>query len=191
MRQEQSQRRCGDFGTVASTLPSPALPPLTSRLCVANSSIAPKSIPSECRQCNSSCAKFVRPPTPALRTAQVLASALSSLLSAATAEVLKATADLAGANKLYGTATAVGADMLALRGIVMAKKQPRPMFVQVKSTLSLLSHSLPCASLFAVGCMRGQAHTYLAANGEVQLQEFAPTHEGVIESFVTRFGAQK
>ncbi|EFA80210.1 dipeptidyl-peptidase III [Heterostelium album PN500] len=74
--------------------------------------------------------------------------------------VLKATANVVEANKLFDDYTAVPEDFLKLREIVLQQKKPRKVFVQ--------------------------AHTYIA-NGEVVLQEFNDNAVGVIESMVTRF----
>jgi len=74
----------------------------------------------------------------------------------------KATADAEGATKFYEGYTSVDEQFLELREIVLAKKKPRKTFVQ--------------------------AHTHLDANNHVVLKEFPDTAEGMIESFVTRFG---
>lgn len=75
----------------------------------------------------------------------------------------KATADVQAATTFYDDYTSVSEEFLKLREVVLAKKKPRKVFVQ--------------------------AHTYVdPAQQKVVLQEFADTPEGMIDSFVTRFG---
>jgi dipeptidyl-peptidase-3 len=75
----------------------------------------------------------------------------------------KATADVQAATKFYDDYTSVNDDFLKLRDTVLAFKKPRKLFVQ--------------------------AHTYIdAASGNVILQEFEDSPEGMISSFITRFG---
>jgi dipeptidyl-peptidase-3 len=75
-------------------------------------------------------------------------------------QVYKSTADVENGTKMYGELSQVDDEFLAIRDVVLAKKKPRRVFVQ--------------------------AHTSLV-NGNVQFQEFEPTPEGLIQSFVTRF----
>eukprot|EP00123_Amoebidium_parasiticum_P018585 comp24248_c1_seq3/m.44884 comp24248_c1_seq3/g.44884 ORF comp24248_c1_seq3/g.44884 comp24248_c1_seq3/m.44884 type:complete len:447 (-) comp24248_c1_seq3:245-1585(-) len=75
-------------------------------------------------------------------------------------QVYKATADVARGKAMFEHYTAVGADMLALREIVLARKRPRDKYVQ--------------------------ANTSLAKDGPV-LHIYAPTAGGFVESFVGRY----
>jgi dipeptidyl-peptidase-3 len=74
----------------------------------------------------------------------------------------KATADIQAATAFYEDYTSVDDEFLKLREIVLSQKKPRKVFVQV--------------------------HTYIDAAGNVILQEFEDSPEGMIASFVTRFG---
>jgi len=77
--------------------------------------------------------------------------------------IYKSTADVQAATKFYDDYTAVDDEFLKLREIVLALKKPRKVFVQ--------------------------AHTYIdPTSGQVTLQEFEDSPEGMITSFVTRFG---
>lgn len=85
--------------------------------------------------------------------------AISDLLSKL--NLYKAVADEAGGGGMFRQLTSVEGEWLEKRDVVLSKKQPRPVYVQ--------------------------AHTRLAKDGKVELLEFEPTHEGLIESFVTRY----
>lgn len=77
-------------------------------------------------------------------------------------QVFKATADVVRATNMYKELTDVPNEMLKLRDLVLAYKQPRKIFVQ--------------------------AHTKKTQdNNEVELQTFEASNEGLIQSFVTRF----
>jgi len=78
-------------------------------------------------------------------------------------QVYKATANVEEGTKFYTGYSNVPENFLQLRNIVLAKKKPRRIFVQ--------------------------AHTRVDASGQVQYEEFEPTAEGVIKSFVARFPA--
>jgi len=71
--------------------------------------------------------------------------------------VLKATANFAGAEELFNKYTSVSGEFLAVRQIVLAKIKPRKVYVQ--------------------------PHTYIQ-NGEVMIKEFGVSLEGLIESYV-------
>jgi dipeptidyl-peptidase-3 len=74
-------------------------------------------------------------------------------------QVFKASADLENARQLYCNFTAVESSWNWLRDLVLNKRQPRKVFVQ--------------------------ANTFL--NGDcVELREYEPTPEGLIQSFVER-----
>jgi len=77
-------------------------------------------------------------------------------------QVYKATADVDGGVKFYQEYCNVPEEFLSLRETVLKKKKPRKVFVQ--------------------------AHTSIDSKGDVILQEFEPTPEGLIKSFITRFG---
>jgi len=78
-------------------------------------------------------------------------------------QVYKSTADTEGGIAWYSEYVKVSGEFLSLREIVLAKKKPRRVFVQ--------------------------AHTTVTANGnDVALTEFEATTEGLIQSFITRFG---
>jgi dipeptidyl-peptidase-3 len=74
--------------------------------------------------------------------------------------VYKALADVESATQMFNVYSGVGDLELKLRDIVMAKKKPRRVFVQ--------------------------PHTHIEGDKAV-LKEFAPTHDGMIQSFITRF----
>jgi len=76
-------------------------------------------------------------------------------------QIYKSIADIQSARELYHKYTDVNEKFLGLRTIVLAKKMPRPIFVQI--------------------------HTALDENGQVVLQEFPASFAGIIQSFVTRF----
>jgi len=76
-------------------------------------------------------------------------------------QVYKTTADVDAAQHLYHEYTDVNEKFIALREIVLAKKTPRSIFVQ--------------------------ASTYIDSNGEVQLQQYPSTTEGVVQSFIAHF----
>eukprot|EP00475_Leptophrys_vorax_P029599 TRINITY_DN4364_c0_g1_i1.p1 TRINITY_DN4364_c0_g1~~TRINITY_DN4364_c0_g1_i1.p1 ORF type:complete len:726 (+),score=242.40 TRINITY_DN4364_c0_g1_i1:110-2179(+) len=76
-------------------------------------------------------------------------------------QVLKSTANIAGATKLFEEFTGVPEDFLKLRQIVLEKKKPRAVFVQVNTTLS-------------------QDGT------QVLLHEYEASAEGMIESYLHR-----
>ena len=75
--------------------------------------------------------------------------------------VYKSTADFEAANALFSSLTSVGEDMLALRPAVLAKRAPKGVFVQPNTTI--------------------------AADGQVVLQEYPATPEGMVDSFLDRF----
>eukprot|EP00118_Oscarella_pearsei_P006784 m.31377 g.31377 ORF g.31377 m.31377 type:complete len:715 (+) comp31491_c0_seq5:196-2340(+) len=76
-------------------------------------------------------------------------------------QVYKTTADVDSGTSLYGRYSAVDEKWLGYREMVLARKQPRPMFVQ--------------------------CHTQLNASGDVELVGFPATVEGIVESFSRRF----
>ena len=76
--------------------------------------------------------------------------------------VYKATADVAAGVSMYSRYSEVPADMMPLRDVVLAQKQPRKLFVQ--------------------------ANTVAGADGHVSLRTYEPTPEGMVRSFVDRFG---
>lgn len=74
-------------------------------------------------------------------------------------QVYKATADAVAGGKFYNDATAVdGEKWLRLRDLVIAKKQPRKIFVQLKTSLSTDSK-------------------------QVLIKEYEPTLEGLISYY--------
>jgi len=73
----------------------------------------------------------------------------------------KATADVEEGLKMYHHYSAVSDELLALRQVVLGKKQPRKLFVQ--------------------------CNTVLGSDGKVSLQEFEPTPAGLVKSFTERF----
>jgi len=76
-------------------------------------------------------------------------------------DIYKATADVDAAKSLYAKYTAVSDEFVQLRNIVLAKKQPRKVFVQ--------------------------PFTKINKDGEVELVEFDASAEGMIKFFQTRF----
>jgi len=85
-------------------------------------------------------------------------------------QVYKSTADFEAAKSMYmDKYSQVPADLLVLRDVVLAKKKERPLFVQ------------PHLVLVPAEGVEGEQ--------EVQLRTFAPTMEGVIQSFQARFPA--
>lgn len=76
-------------------------------------------------------------------------------------QVYKATADAEEAGKMYSDVTGVDDKFLALRNIVLNRKKPRRLFVQIHSSIQ---------------------------DGKVAFKEFDASCQGVIESFVARFG---
>ncbi|KAA8904800.1 peptidase family M49-domain-containing protein [Sphaerosporella brunnea] len=74
--------------------------------------------------------------------------------------VFKSTADFAAGKKLYDEICTVNEDMAKYREAVMRKKLPRKQFVQ--------------------------ANTVLTPEGKVELKEYEPTLEGLIQSYVER-----
>lgn len=73
-------------------------------------------------------------------------------------QVFKATADVESATALYNRLTAVPDDWLVLRDLVIAKRKPRPLFVQPHMSLD-------------------------AASGAVSIETFDESPEGLIQSF--------
>mmetsp|Transcript_30562 Transcript_30562/g.99812 ORF Transcript_30562/g.99812 Transcript_30562/m.99812 type:complete len:721 (-) Transcript_30562:166-2328(-) len=78
-------------------------------------------------------------------------------------QVFKSTANFAAGQELYERYSAVDEYWLGLREVVMANKKPRQMFVQ--------------------------SNTRVGADGAVELLEYEPSADGVVESFVDRFPA--
>lgn len=76
-------------------------------------------------------------------------------------QVFKATGDVQAAKALYDRYSAVEEPWLSWRSIVLAKKQPRKIFVQ--------------------------ANTTVEDSGQVQLREYGASIEGFIQSWVERF----
>ncbi|XP_065839251.1 dipeptidyl peptidase 3-like [Oscarella lobularis] len=76
-------------------------------------------------------------------------------------QVYKSTADVESGTSMYNRYSSVNEHWLKCREIVLAKKQPRPMFVQ--------------------------ANTKLQSSGEVELLEYSASVEGIVESFAQRF----
>ncbi|XP_050299659.1 dipeptidyl peptidase 3 isoform X2 [Anthonomus grandis grandis] len=76
-------------------------------------------------------------------------------------QVLKATANVSAAEKLYNHYAEVTEPWLSWRSIVLAKKQPRKIFIQ--------------------------ANTELGENGKVKLKHYEASVEGLIRSWVERF----
>lgn len=74
-------------------------------------------------------------------------------------QVFKATADIQRGQKLYDEFTAVPDDWLKLRDLVVAKRQPRKVFVQANTKLM---------------------------GDKVELVEYDATPEGIIQSFIER-----
>lgn len=74
-------------------------------------------------------------------------------------QVYASTADLEGGNKLFTKYTTVPKEWYHLRDVVLAKKQPRRLFVQ--------------------------ANTFLEGD-KVVIKEYEPTLEGLVESFIER-----
>ena len=77
-------------------------------------------------------------------------------------QVYKSTADAASAKAMYEHYTTVPDDLLRLRDVVLAKKKPRQMLVQCHTALD-------------------------AASGEVVLQEFEASAEGMVASMRARY----
>lgn len=75
-------------------------------------------------------------------------------------QLYKATADLENGQKMYGDYSAVNEEMLAWRKIVLARKQPRRIFVQCNTEIK---------------------------NGEVHLSEYDANVAGICESFSKRY----
>jgi len=76
-------------------------------------------------------------------------------------QVYKATANHAEAQKMYSHYTSVGDDYMELREIVLAKKKPRPIYVQPL--------------------------TQPGPDGNITYVRYGPSHEEVIRSFVDRY----
>jgi len=74
--------------------------------------------------------------------------------------IYKATANVKDANALFEKYTGVPEEMLALRDIVISKKEPRSVFVQ--------------------------ANTYIDEEGQVQIKHYDASPEGMIQSFLDR-----
>ncbi|KAK9815829.1 hypothetical protein WJX72_010388 [[Myrmecia] bisecta] len=77
--------------------------------------------------------------------------------------IYKAMADVQTGGSMFRDKTSVDADWEAKRAIVLRQKRPRPLFVQ--------------------------PHTEMDTDGRVVVVEFEASHEGLITSFVTRYGA--
>jgi len=75
-------------------------------------------------------------------------------------QVFKSTADVEATKKLYAECTDVADRWLPVRKIVLAKKKPRPMFVQAQTLLN---------------------------DDQVTLREFPVSPDGLVDSFVARF----
>jgi len=75
-------------------------------------------------------------------------------------QLYKSTADFENGAKMYAGYSAVNEQMLALRSVVLARKEPRRILVQNNTEL---------------------------VNGDVVLKEYADTVEGVCDSFATRY----
>jgi len=78
-------------------------------------------------------------------------------------QVHKSLGDFEGGSAMYSKYSAVPEEMLARRAIVMARKEPRKLLVQ--------------------------PHLKVDSRGKVELQTFAATPTGMIESFVARYPA--
>lgn len=76
-------------------------------------------------------------------------------------QIYKSTADVKRATEMYNTMTSVPDEYVKLRKIVLDRKKPRMLYTQV--------------------------HSKLTADGKVEFEEFEPSCEGVIQSFITRF----
>jgi len=76
-------------------------------------------------------------------------------------QVYKSTADIAGAQKMFDDLTAVPAEFVALRQLVLKLRKPRKIFVQ--------------------------ANTLIDGGEEVQLFEYENTHSGLVTSVVQRY----
>jgi dipeptidyl-peptidase-3 len=74
-------------------------------------------------------------------------------------QVYKATANLEAASALYSELTSVPDDWLRLRDLVVKKRQPRKVFCQPN---------------------------IVERDGQVKLQEYDPTAQGMIQSFIDR-----
>ena len=79
-------------------------------------------------------------------------------------QVHKSLGDVAQGRALFAGYSEVTAEMLALREVVMARKEPRKLLVQ--------------------------PHMYADAQGGVGLRQFDETAAGMVESFVARFPAE-
>eukprot|EP00877_Chromochloris_zofingiensis_P004480 jgi/Chrzof1/14032/Cz08g21230.t1 len=77
-------------------------------------------------------------------------------------QVYKATADAAGGTAFYKSLTEVKDQWMAWRDVVMARKQPRPVYVQPHLTLD-------------------------KSTNKVTVMEFDATHAGIIGSFLARY----
>ena len=75
-------------------------------------------------------------------------------------QLYKSTCDLEGGQSMYGSYSNVNEEMLVWRKIVLARKQPRRIFVQSNTSI---------------------------VNGDVCLQEFEPSSAGVCTSFSQRY----
>jgi len=79
-------------------------------------------------------------------------------------QVHKSLGDFAAGSCMYGSYSQVPEDMLALRKVVMARKEPRKLLVQ--------------------------PHVHATGEGQHELKAFAASSVGMIESFVARYPAQ-
>eukprot|EP01027_Heterolobosea_sp_BB2_P001330 GEZU01002034.1.p1 GENE.GEZU01002034.1~~GEZU01002034.1.p1 ORF type:complete len:228 (-),score=98.48 GEZU01002034.1:314-997(-) len=92
-------------------------------------------------------------------------------------QVYKSTADVEAGAKMFNAYTAVPDEFVRLRDVVIAKKQPRKIFVQANTTIATATA------------------TSTTNNGDddviIQLVEYDASPEGIIYSFVDRFQQQQ
>lgn len=92
-------------------------------------------------------------------------------------QICKATADVERAAELFNRLTSLDDTWLEYRGVVLRKKQPRPLFVQAHT---VLERQQP-----PNGASGGEGKA--ATTTTVRLVEFPGSHEGVVQSMLARY----
>ena len=101
----------------------------------------------------------------------------------------KSLGDLAAGTELYERYSAVPPEMTEMRKIIMARKEPRKLLVQVRAYFlrpTAHHHRAPCCFLLKTALLLVQPHLSASSSGAVSLASFAPTTVGMVESFKVR-----